>query len=191
MGQHEQFRERYPDEYNSFSAKDYPQSLGYTPEQAKTVAEFDNATRYNDFVLSKIIGSLKDKTAILIYASDHGEEVYDIDDKRGRGLTLRVGSIRPLCEVPVMVWVSDRYKSLYSEKVENLRKNAHKAIYNSDLSHTVIDAAGVSTATFNPELSLLSKGKGRTDRIILMNNYKYDLNRDKIRAQKLRYEKTQ
>ena len=189
LGQHVDFEQRYPADFAKFSAKDYS-SYGYdNAEQAKMVAEYDNATLYNDYVLSEIIDKLRDDVAIMIYAPDHGEEVYDYRDAMGRQINVPDESIRILFEVPVMIWVSDKFKELYPEDVERLRKNTHKAIYNSDLSHTILDLAGIETESFRPDLSLLRDGDGRTDRRILQNNFEYDANRDKVRSIRMRYEK--
>lgn len=191
MGQHVDFKQRYPEDFAKFSARDYSQYKYYTEEQAEMVAEYDNATLYNDYVLSKIIDNLRDDVAIVVYAPDHGEEVYDYRDAMGRQLIFPEESIRLLFEVPVMIWVSDRFKDQYPEDVEMLRKNTHKAIYNSDLSHTILDLAGIETESFRPDLSLLRAGDGRTDRRILQSNFEYDANRDKVRSVRMRYEKAE
>ncbi|MDE7388030.1 MAG: phosphoethanolamine transferase [Muribaculaceae bacterium] len=188
MGQHVDYKSRYPADFAKFSAADYS-SFGYTNDQAEKMAEYDNATRYNDYVLSKIIDNLRNDIAIMVYAPDHGDEIYDYRDCVGRYLNFPEESIRLLFEVPVMIWVSDKYKELYPDEVEMLRKNEHKAIYNSDLSHTILDIAGIETESFRPDLSLLRDGDGRTNRRILQNNFEYDANRDKIRSYKMRYEK--
>lgn len=189
MGQHQDFKCRYPEGFSFFTASDYPPALGYTAEQAELAAEYDNATRYNDMVLADIIDRIRDKNAIMIYAPDHGEEIYDYDEGHGRPLVMRTESVRPLCEIPVMIWVSEKYRSAYPEDVEMLRNNTHKPIYNADLSHTILQAAGIRTETFIPDLSLLGNGKGRADRVILESNFRYDANREKLRSIKMRYEK--
>lgn len=188
MGQHSVFKGRYPEDFAKFSAADYSPFGYYTEEQAETVAEYDNATLYNDYVLSKIIDKLRDDVAIMVYAPDHGEEVYDYRNSMGRYLKYPDESIRLYFEVPVMIWVSDKFKELYPEQVDMLRKNTHKAIYNSDLPHTILDIAGIGAESFRPDLSLLRDGVGRTNRRILSNNYEYDANREKIRSYKMRYE---
>ncbi len=189
IGQHVTFNKRCPANFSYFSAADYAGLECYTEDQAKVMADYDNATRYNDFVLFQILNRLRDKVALLVYAPDHGEEAYDYRDRMGRQLNFPIESVRLLFEVPVMVWVSDKYKELYPQEVEMLRKNKHKAIYNSDLPHTIIDAAGIYTESFRPEVSLLREGPGRSNRRILQNNFEYDANRDRIRSFKMHYEK--
>lgn len=187
-GQHIAYDERYPADSTYFSANDYINLGYYTEKQAQAVAEYDNATRYNDQFLAKVIDGLRDKIAIMVYTPDHGDEIYDYRDHIGRELNFPVESIRLLFEVPVMIWVSDKYKQLYPEKVEMLRANVHKAIYNCDLPHTILDAAGIETKSFRPDLSLFRAGNGRTDRRIIQNGYEYDANRQQIDSFKMRYE---
>ena len=188
MGQHVACKARYPADSTYFSANDYINLGYYTEKQAQAVAEYDNATRYNDQFLAKVIDGLRDKIAIMVYTPDHGDEIYDYRDHIGRELNFPIESIRLLFEVPVMIWVSDKYKQLYPEKVEMLRANVHKAIYNCDLPHTILDAAGIETESFRPYLSLFRAGNGRTDRRIIQNGYEYDANRQQIDSFKMRYE---
>lgn len=185
MGQHDTFDKRYPQNFSFFSAGDYPDGY-YTSTQAVDVAHYDNATLYNDYVLSKIIDQIRDKVSILIYVPDHGEEVYDFRDHMGRELNVTKETIRVYLEVPVFIWVSEKYEELFPQKVDMLRGNFHKAIYNSDLPHTVLDAAGVMTETFVPEFSLFRIGAGRTNRII--KGIDYDANREIIDSNRMRYE---
>ena len=52
MGQHIAFGERYPKEWEHFTAAMYPH---LPKDEANIVAQYDNATLYNDYVLSRII----------------------------------------------------------------------------------------------------------------------------------------
>lgn len=187
MGQHSPASQRYPSSFSGYTDTDYD-GIGYKDFQTQIVAEYDNATLYNDFVLKQIIDPLRDKVAIMVYSPDHGEEIYDSRDHFGRDVAVTIETARVFCEVPVWIWVSDKFKELYPEQVDALRRNVHKALYNGDLPHTIIDIAGIKTDAFRPELSLLNDSPGRTDRVI-EGNLEYDANRDKINSYKMRYEK--
>ncbi|MDE6109953.1 MAG: hypothetical protein K2F72_06690, partial [Muribaculaceae bacterium] len=121
-----------------------------------------------------------------IYAPDHGEQVYDYRDEMGRNIKASLDNVRIFYEVPVFVWVSDKYKHLFPEKVKALNRNIHKAIYNSDLPHTVLDLAGIKTKNFSSEYSLVEDGPGRHIRMI--GNIDYDAMRDTIASFRMRYE---
>lgn len=188
MGQHGAFSQRYPDSFRHFTADDYKHFSDLSEEGANTMADYDNATLYNDYVMSKIIDKIRDKIAILVYLSDHGEESYDYRDFSGRHLTVPITSIRLYNEVPAMVWMSNSFRQKYPKIVSSLLGNTHKAIYNSDLPHTILDIAGITTATLNPDVSLIRKGAGRTHRHVLVNDIDYDAMHDEIYRQKLRYD---
>ena len=67
------YNERYPAEFEKFSAADEDK-----PEELwrQGTAEYDNAVLYNDFIVDEIIRRFEDKNAVLIYISDHGEEEF-------------------------------------------------------------------------------------------------------------------
>lgn len=189
MGQHSQYKLRYPESFAHFNKDNYSQIKGLSETGAEVMSEYDNATLYNDFTLHTIIDMLRDKIAILIYAPDHGEEAYDYREVGCRENNSPITSVRLYYEVPVIIWMSKHFREKYPEKVSALRSNMHKAIYNSDLPHTILDIAGIRTATFNPEVSLLRNGAGRTNRHVMWHNIDYDAMHDEIYRQKLRYEK--
>ena len=41
------------------------------------MAHYDNATRWNDEVVDRILSNFANEDAVVVYFSDHGEEVYD------------------------------------------------------------------------------------------------------------------
>ena len=41
------------------------------------MAHYDNATRWNDEVINRILRNFANEDAVVVYFSDHGEEVYD------------------------------------------------------------------------------------------------------------------
>ena len=187
MGQHGPFKARSPKEFSQFTAEDYVK-FGYTASQRPLVADYDNATLYNDFCLKKIIDPLRDKIAILIFTPDHGEEVFDFRDHTGRDVGVTIETARIFCELPTWIWVSDKFRQRYPDQVAALRRNTHKALYNGDLPHTLIDVSGIKTDVFKPELSLFNDAPGHTNRIIENQHVEYDINRTKINATRMRYE---
>ena len=185
MGQHVMFKSRYPEDFSYFKPEMYPPGM-YTRKQAEIVAQYDNATLYNDYVLGQIINQLRDKPSVLIYAPDHGEQVYDYRDEMGRNIKASLDNVRIFYEVPAFVWVSDKYKLLFPEKIEAMNRNIHKAIYNSDLPHTVLDIAGIKTRRLSGGFSLVEDGPGRPIRMI--GDINYDAMRDTIATFRMRYE---
>ena len=189
MGQHVAFDKRSTPESRRFTAASYDTIYPFEPNQAAVMADYDNATRYNDSILNDLIESVRNHCSAVIYVPDHGDEVYDYRDHTGRVLDCtEPGTIKVVHEVPAMIWLSDEYRRRYPGDVEALRKNIHKPLYNTDISHTILDLAGVGSPYFRPDLSLLREGGGRHDRVIL-GTFRYDRRRAEVDSVKLRYER--
>ncbi len=78
MGQHHDAFMRFPEDgFSLFTADSIKRDEPYLDEDKKAyIASYDNATLYNDYVLKEIIDTFKESNTVLIYFSDHGEEVY-------------------------------------------------------------------------------------------------------------------
>lgn len=185
IGNHMIYSERYPHEYAVFKAEDYAPL--YSGEAAEKMAHYDNATHYTDSLLNKLINKLSTKNAVLVYTSDHGDEVYDYRDSWGRSQGEHpVGSDKVLHEVPLYVWASEKFRAKHPGVMDSLRANADKPIYNTDISHTILELAGIKTPYLNKNLSLLHKSAGRRNR--RTTTFDYDRRRAEIDSVRLRYD---
>lgn len=149
-----------------FNLQNYRNVVAYTDNERASVADCDNSTYKVDKILGDIVSQIKDRTAVMVYVSDHGERFYDYDHKYGRQQTASADMVKFVIEVPLYIYVSDKYKALYPERVAKLRAATNKPIYNSDIAHTIIELAGIETDAYNPKLSLLTPGVYRKERPI-------------------------
>ncbi|WBM70728.1 kdo(2)-lipid A phosphoethanolamine 7''-transferase [Buttiauxella sp. WJP83] len=103
-GSHFSYVQRYP---RSF-AKWTPECVSIDSECSKEqlINAFDNSVLYTDTVLDSVISQLRDKRAIIFYASDHGES---IDEKKHLHGTPRKMAPPEQFRVPLLVWASDKY----------------------------------------------------------------------------------
>ena len=103
-GSHFSYVQRYP---RSF-AKWAPECVSIDSECSKEqlINAFDNSILYTDTVLDSVISQLRDKRAIIFYASDHGES---IDEKKHLHGTPREMAPPEQFRVPLLVWASDKY----------------------------------------------------------------------------------
>ena len=140
MGQHIYYPERYPEEFNIFSKNDYI----YLPlHQRKTVAEYDNATLYNDFVIDSIIHIFSKKEAIILYFSDHGQDIYFSDkDYCGHGITANAKSDSIGRDIPFMIYTSPKFKDKYPSLIEKIINSTNKKFNIEDIIYTLIDISG-------------------------------------------------
>ncbi len=103
-GSHYLYSQRYPREY----ARYQPECMGVDDECSKDqlINAFDNSVLYTDTVLDKVFDQLRDKKAIVFYASDHGESISDNMHFHG---TPREMAPPEQFRVPMIVWASDKY----------------------------------------------------------------------------------
>ena len=172
MGQHFNYDIRYPKEYKHFTANDYSNVLN--EEEREVVAHYDNATLYNDFIVDSIIKKYEDKNCIVVYFSDHGEEIYEIDDFMGHGNATKRPTINYQVRVPFMVWTSPKFQAAYPDVAQRIKESEHKPIITTDLPHFLFDVAGIDTKYYSPELSFINDKYQMTKPRIILGDINYD-----------------
>ena len=165
MGNHTKYRRRYPRSYNIFKGKN---------DKEQTIAEYHNSIYYNDFIVDSLITILENSNqkSSLIYLSDHGENVYDYQDKIGHDYS---GSIpKANVEIPFIIWCSDKYKKAFSIKVKTIELNKLKPFVSDNLFHTIIDMNNIETDYYKKSLSNVNAGYSDTRLRILEDGENYD-----------------
>jgi len=133
IGSHGIYEHRYPESFNYFKVASSTTKFQYI-EALETINHYDNAIRYNDFIVREIIELVRSQNTVsaVNYFSDHGEEVYDTMELEGHN---EYHATRPMYEIPFVVWLSDAYK----ERNPNLlnQNNLTKRRYNlEDFIHS-------------------------------------------------------
>lgn len=158
MGQHSDANKRYPSGFGRFKAADIPrEDLDETERQ--TVADYDNATLYNDEVVGMIIDEFRDQDAVLVYLSDHGENVYDGPCHRyGRdaGALSDEESMRNIREIPFLVWCSERFVARRPSLYERIQASAQRLVCSDDVAYLLFDLGGISFNWDDQARSVLS-----------------------------------
>ncbi|MBR5845599.1 MAG: phosphoethanolamine transferase [Rikenellaceae bacterium] len=173
MGQHYNYEDRYPKEFKHFTADDYDKSK-YTDRQREFIAHYDNATLYNDYVIDQIIRKHEDKNCILIYFSDHGEEVFECRDYMGHGNAAHSPNIDLQIKVPFMIWASDKYQQNYPDKMERIKRAINFPITTNDIGHFLLDLADIRTEWLDYSRSFISDQYDTTRHRIVLNSIDYD-----------------
>ena len=142
MGQHQTYKERYPLSYNIFSKNDY---IDFPKHQRETLAQYDNATIYNDFVINTIINYFEEKEAIIIYFPDHGHDIYYTDENYcGHGITAIAESDSIGKVIPFMIYTSNLYKKRFPETTQRIIESSHNIFNTENIIFTLLDIAGYS-----------------------------------------------
>lgn len=140
----------------------YPDSLAcYKPEiDSRIVSElsiesvknsYDNTILATDAFVADIADQLRDRCAVIIFISDHGESLGE------EGRFLHAADADELHHTACFVWFSDIFAGLYPEKISALRYNSSKRQRTDVIFHTVLDAADIKTSVINPSMSLLKQ----------------------------------
>ena len=162
LGQHTEFEYRYPKDFSYFSLDSISsrKKSWLTEEMRKYIAHYDNATRYNDYVLNKIINLVINDNSVVIYLSDHGEEVYDYRDNYGRDAWSMGGDpkqvIRWQYMVPFVVWCSDKYKAKNPSIITQLEKATARPGMLDNVCQVLFHLSGLNTPYYNTSRDILS-----------------------------------
>ena len=141
MGQHILFNERYPSDFEYFKESDYP----LTKDLIKRthLAQYDNATRYNDYTINKIIEKYRDRDAIIFYFPDHGLDVYESSsDYCGHALET-ASSQKVGVQIPFYVYLTKEYKRLRPEIASRIEASVSNPYSTDKFIFTVMDGAGL------------------------------------------------
>ena len=164
IGQHVMASARYPHEkpFERFTAKDIKLDKPYLDDgKRQLIAEYDNATLYNDHVLKQIIDLYRNENTVILYFSDHGEEVYDYRDSFGRvefDPQKQPEGVHFQYDVPFMVWCSDKYMERNPGIVRDIRQSLHKPFRTDDICQVVFHLAKLKTSYYRPGYDLLNTG---------------------------------
>lgn len=162
MGQHFVTKKRYPatKEYLRFTADSIKRNEPFlTANKKEEIASYDNAVFYNDYVLAKVIEMFNEKNAVMIFFSDHGELVYDVSDVVGRAKNIE--NMTPVeipyyYEIPMIVWLSDRYRHKYMEMANLLKDNKDKPLMSDNICQMLFHIANISSKWYSSKLDVLS-----------------------------------
>lgn len=178
QGQHFSVEDRYPqiEAFNRFNADSIHRSEEYlTIEKKQEIAHYDNCTLYNDSVIGRIISIFKDKPTVMIYLSDHGENLYDKGDWKGR-----INDDIQMYEIPFFVWCSEKYIKQHPDVVKSIRDSFNKPLMSDNLCHLLFRLGGVDSEYYNETRDVLSNSYKCPPRIVA-GKVNYGEKRQKLR----------
>lgn len=185
MGNHTDYCERYPAEYNKYTIKAFDAFMMHIFKGGlgHSVECYDNSVLYNDFIITSIISDLQARLGEqgvggLIYFADHSDDV-----KRGVGHSTANYSI-DMVESPAMIWLSHGYKARHPEKVSALKNNEAKLFSNDFIFDTVIGLTGTAVHTADQKESVYCSSCD-----LMSENYSLPADQARTMHGKLAYEK--
>ncbi|MBQ6005246.1 MAG: sulfatase-like hydrolase/transferase [Selenomonadaceae bacterium] len=110
---------------------------------------------YNDFIVNEIIRRFEEKDAVIIYISDHGEEVFE-NGREFAGHSMEESGNRNMIEIPAIIWASKKFRQSYPEKISALNAALDRPYRTDYLIHALLDLLDIRTTSFEPEKSILN-----------------------------------
>lgn len=154
MGSHNAYAARYPEDRNHITADDElrhtPHRPWLTRDKAAVVAQYDNSIAYTDSIVAEIIHTAAnlDKPSIVVYLSDHGDNVYDDRDFVGRD--------PKYVKVPLIVYANKAYVEKNPEIIKAMQKALHKPLSTASLIHMLLTLTGSSYHSYDARQDVLS-----------------------------------
>lgn len=104
--------------------------------------------------MNQIIEQVKNFDAIVIYISDHGENVYDEKDYAGHD---EINPSRSMIEIPFVIWTSESFRTNHSELEKKFSAAVDKPFMTDDMIHFLLDMMKIETPNFKENFSPLSE----------------------------------
>ena len=164
MGQHVSFNCRYPMDHTfchfTPDSTSYRKEEWLTPEMRQEIADYDNATLYNDDVIRRITELYGNSNTVVLYLSDHGEEVYDYRPRSGRddfsyGTDIQKGILHQYC-IPYIIWCSEKYMESHPDIVDRLRQRTNRPVSIDNTCQLLFHLAGLKTPYYRSNRDVLS-----------------------------------
>lgn len=178
IGQHVNYRTRCPKKQKHFTKDDYSDRTDLTAKWRQDVADYDNATLYNDSVLGEIIKRFEDTNTIIIYMPDHGEEVHpkELPHFIGRMHSTEISSrlAREEFEIPFWIYATPKYQSLHPEIWQQVNNSKSRKYMTDAMPHLLMYLAGIHCSYYREELNILSPKYNEARPRILKNQKSYD-----------------
>ena len=123
-------------------------------------------------MLDQIICRFEKQNSCVIYLSDHGEEIYELSDYLGHGNAEHRKDMSYQVRVPFMIWTSPSFSR--PDIKEMIKESRHLPIMTDDVSHLLLDIAGIRCDGFRPTRSVINPKYNKKKPRIVLNSIDYD-----------------
>ncbi|WP_161785289.1 phosphoethanolamine transferase [Jejuia pallidilutea] len=159
LGTHMNYKRRYPNEFEVFT--DTPRTKFKRAKAYEAINAYDNAVRYNDYVLREIIETVRNSrlNGYVLYFSDHGQEVFDKMDFQGH--TIDEETTTNMYEIPMFLWKTNYDDSTYFDGFQLNRKYMI-----DDLIHSIADISKIKSKQIDTTRSIFNEAFKERERIV-------------------------
>lgn len=177
-GQHTNYHDRFPPKRKYFKESDYKKEW---PEMSKRcrmlLADYDNATLYNDSIMSEVIKRFENEDAIIVYMSDHGEEAFGDGLElfgRNHSAVIDFRLAHEEYEIPLWIWYSKQYAKNHPDIVRQINHAAHRPFMTDNISQVLVYLAGIQTPFYRDDYNILSDDYDASRKRIIKGTVNYD-----------------
>ena len=149
IGSHWYYNSHYTKEFEHFLPVASSKILSQNTAE-EIINSYDNTVLYTDAFIDRIISTLLDRNAILIYLSDHGEALGE--DNNWLHASDNIYLKNPAC----LIWYSDKYNEKYPQKTAALQNNKNGRYRTDFLFHSILSAGSIPSKVIVKELDIFS-----------------------------------
>lgn len=158
LGTHMKYKYRFPPEFELFKNRNGINSevvSAINDDQLQEINDYDNSVLFNDYVVSSLKRKLDDKEqrGLMVYLSDHGEDVYDTPPHNFIGRNVDKPTL-PMYAVPFLIWLSPEWQKTTPQNLTALTNRPYTLEH---FIHTWSDLAGLTYDVFDPTKSLINQ----------------------------------
>ena len=118
--------------------------------------------------MGEVFDMFRDHDAIVVYFSDHGEEVYDYRNVIGRTHeeTKSKNNLKYQYDVPFVIWCSNSYAKKNPDMIKMMQQSTEKPFMTDLTSQLLLGLGRVSTKYYHSERDLLNSQYLPSKRIV-------------------------
>ncbi|PPC94466.1 MAG: hypothetical protein CTY33_04140 [Methylotenera sp.] len=155
LGTHMKYEYRYSEDFAKFHGRDHVPDWVKDGGELEAYNSYDNAVLFNDHVVSTLIDLTsqqgQNKNSLLLYLSDHGEEVFDEKPHfKGRN---EAAPTAAMYTVPFIVWASPAWRSKHAEAIQSALS---RPFMTSSLIHTWAELADLNFDALDRSKSIIN-----------------------------------
>ncbi len=178
IGQHVNYGKRYPANQKHFTEVDYREKRPDLKKKARMIlADYDNATLYNDSIVNEIVNRFKEKEAIVIYMPDHGDECYEGRRNffcRNHSAAIDYNLARYEFEIPFWIYCSPKYKAKHPEIFQQIKEARKRKFMTDALPQMLLYLGGIHSKDYRSQYNILSPDYNENRPRLLKGTTDYD-----------------
>ncbi|PKN41422.1 MAG: hypothetical protein CVU60_11860 [Deltaproteobacteria bacterium HGW-Deltaproteobacteria-18] len=161
LGSHTSYKERIPIHRTNFRFTETPPEtssfknyLGHD-QVSQIINDYDSSMLYTDFVVSSIFALLEERSYeswAILYLSDHGEEVFDTEQRFGHAGS---STSRNVYEIPFVLKISQNYEQ-WMRDTRIIELNTKRPYQTDNLIHTILNLAAIKTPLYDRTKSIVN-----------------------------------